>query len=117
MASFLGYIEKEGRLPDCLTFSLAALMAFYTGSEMKDSALTGHRNGCEYKIMDDAEVLNFFAVNSSKNLQEFVKLFLKRTDFFGEDMSEIQGLEEKLTGYLEDIRAKGMREALHEVIG
>lgn len=43
MPSFLGYIEKEGKLPEHLTFSLAALMAFYTGTEIRDKALIGHR--------------------------------------------------------------------------
>ena len=39
MPSFLGYIEKEGKVPPHLTFSLAALMAFYTGTEIRDKAL------------------------------------------------------------------------------
>lgn len=57
MPSFLEYIEKEGKLPTHLTFSLAALMAFYTGTEIRDKALIGHRDGEEYQILDDAYVL------------------------------------------------------------
>ena len=45
MPSFLEYIKNEGKLPTHLTFSLAALMAFYTGTEIRDKALIGHRDG------------------------------------------------------------------------
>ena len=68
LPSFLGYVEKYGKLPVHLTFSIASLMAFYTGSEIRDKALIGHRNGQEYSIMDDAAVLEFFPEGGKKTL-------------------------------------------------
>ena len=112
MPSFLGYIEKTGSLPAHLTFSLAALMAFYTGSELRDKALIGHREGAEYHIMDDEKVLEFFRDNSGKETAEFVETFLSREDFFGQNLNEIPGLTQALAAYLEDIRTNGMRAAL-----
>ena len=112
MPSFLGYIEKEGTLPSRLTFSLAALMAFYTGSEIRDKALIGHRNGQEYNIMDDMAVMEFFRDHSGKDTKEFVSDFLGRIDFFGQDLNEIQGLTDAVTAHLDDIKANGMRAAL-----
>ena len=112
MPSFLGYIEKEGTLPSRLTFSLAALMAFYTGSEIRDKALIGHRNGQEYNIMDDMAVMEFFRDHSGKDTKEFVSAFLGRIDFFGQDLNEIQGLTDTVTAHLDDIKANGMRAAL-----
>ena len=112
MPSFLGYIEKEGKLPARLTFSLAALMAFYTGSEIRDKALIGHRNGQEYNIMDDMAVMEFFRDHSGKDTKEFVSTFLGRIDFFGQDLNQIQGLTDAVTAYLDDIKANGMRAAL-----
>ena len=112
MPSFLGYIEKEGKLPPRLTFSLAALMTFYTGSEIRDKALIGHRDGQEYNIMDDMEVLEFFRDNSTKESCEFAKAFLGRVDFFGQDLNEIEGLTDAITAHLNDIKANGMRAAL-----
>ena len=112
MPSFLGYIEKTGSLPAHLTFSLAALMAFYTGSELRDKALIGHREGAEYHIMDDEKVLEFFRDNSGKETAEFVEAFLSREDFFGQNLNEIPGLTQALAAYLEDIRTNGMRAAL-----
>ena len=112
MPSFLGYVEKFGKLPAHLTFSLAALMAFYTGSEIKEGALIGHRNGEEYKVMDDASVLEFFAANSGKEAKEFASAFLGREDFFGQNLNEVNGLTDAVAGYLSDIRTLGMREAI-----
>ena len=112
MPSFLGYIEKFGKLPARLTFSLAALMAFYTGSEIRDKALIGHRDGQEYNIMDDMAVMEFFRDNSGKETAEFVKAFLENTDFFGQNLNEIEGLTDTVTAHLDDIKANGMRAAL-----
>lgn len=112
MPSFLGYIEKEGKLPARLTFSLAALMAFYTGSEIRDKVLIGHRGDQEYNIMDDMAVLEFFRDHSGKESAEFTKAFLERVDFFGQDLNEIDGLTDTIAAHLDDIRANGMRAAL-----
>ena len=114
MPSFLGYIENEAKLPAHLTFSLAALMAFYTGTEIRDKALIGHRDGAEYNILDDAAVLEFFAANSSKDAAEFAHATLSNVDFWGQDLSAIAGVEEAVTTYLSDIRALGMRAALEK---
>lgn len=112
MPSFLGYIEKTGKLPAHLTFSLASLMAFYTGSELRDKALIGHRDGQEYSIMDDEKVLEFFRDNSAKDTRSFVSAFLGEEAFFGQDLNQIAGLTDALTAYLDDIRTNGMRAAL-----
>ena len=112
MPSFLGYIEKEGKLPAKLTFSLAALMAFYTVSEIRDKALIGHRDGQEYNILDDMAVLEFFRDNSGKSSAEFAAAFLGREDFFGQNLNEIEGLTDAITAHLENIKTLGMRAAL-----
>lgn len=112
MPSFLGYIENFGKLPAKLTFSLAALMAFYTGSEIRDKALIGHRAGQEYHILDDMAVLEFFRDNSGKSSAEFAHAFLSREDFFGQNLNEIEGLTDTITAHLDDIRTNGMRAAL-----
>ena len=114
MPSFLGYIEKTGKLPKHLTFSLAALMAFYQGTEIRDKALIGHRNGEEYNIMDDAAVLEFFAANSTKPSKEFAHGFLSNSDFFGQDLTQIEGLEDTVAAYLDEIAEKGMRKTMED---
>lgn len=114
MPSFLDYIKNEGKLPKCLTFSLAALMAFYTGSEIRDKALIGHRDGQEYQILDDKAVLEFFAANSGKDAAEFAKAVLSNVDFWGQDLTELAGVESAVAGYLASIRENGMRKAMEK---
>lgn len=112
MPSLLGYVEKFGKLPAHLTFSLAALMAFYDGTQIRDKALIGHRGEEEYCIMDDMEVLKFFRDNCRKDSRTFVTAFLGNEHFFGQDLNRTAGLTDAVVGYLEDIRTNGMRAAL-----
>ena len=112
LPSFLGYVEKYGRLPVHLTFSIAALMAFYTGSEIRDKALIGHRNGQEYNIMDDMAVLEFFRDYSGKDTKTFVDAYLSNENFHGQDLTKVEGLSDAVASYLDDIKENGMRAAL-----
>lgn len=114
MPSFLGYVEKYGKLPEHLAFSLASLIAFYKGTEIRDKALIGNRDGQEYNIMDDMAVLEFFAANSQKPSKELAQSFLGNTEFFGQDLNEVSGLTDAVAGYLDTIAAKGMRGALEQ---
>lgn len=112
MPSLLGYVEKYGRLPAHLTFSLAALLAFYHGTEIRDGSLIGHRKGEEYRILDDDDVLEFFRDNCEKDGRTFVAAFLGKEDFFGQDLNKVAGLADAVWGYLDDIRENGMRAAI-----
>ncbi len=114
MPSLLGYVKRKGELPKHLTFSIAALMAFYTGNEIREKALIGHRDGQEYNIMDDMVVLEFFAANSEKTSAEFVQAYLSNVDFHGQDLTQVAGLADAVTSYLEDIRTLGMRKAIEK---
>ncbi len=115
LPSFLGYVEKTGNLPAHLTFSIAALMAFYTGTEIRGKALIGNRDGKEYEILDDMAVLEFFAANSQKETREFATAYLSNVDFHGQDLTEVAGLVDAIVAYLDDIKANGMRAALCKI--
>ena len=115
MPSLLGYVEKFGKLPAHLTFSLAALMAFYHGTEIRDKALIGHRDGQEYNILDDMEVLEFFRDNCEKDSRVFVESFLGNESFFGQNLNQVAGLTDAVTAYLENIKTNGMRAALCKI--
>jgi len=114
MPSFTEYIRLKGENPKHLTFSLAALMAFYTSDKLEGSALIGNRNGEEYKIMDDLAVLEFFKDNSGKPTEEFVKAFLAKESFWGQDLSVVGDTYKLVCGYLDDIRTLGMRAAMEK---
>lgn len=117
MPSLTGYINKKGELPKHLTFSIAALMAFYSATEFAaDGTLIGHRGDETYTINDSKDVLEFFAANSTKPTAEFVNAYLSNVDFHGEDMTQYAGLADAVAAYLDDIKANGMRKAIENVI-
>jgi len=116
LTSFKQYVEKTGTLPQNLTFSLAAVLAFYTGSEIKDGALMAKRDGEAYKVLDDAAILEFFAVNSSKEEKSYTEAYLSNTAFFGEDMTKYEGLADTVAATLKEIRKDGMKAAVSRLV-
>ena len=120
LPSFLGYVKKFDKLPKYLTFSIAALMSFYTSQTEAEFnggiVLKGDRNGEEYNITDDKAVLDFFRDNSGKSAEEFTHAYLSNTKFFGgEDLTKVAGLEETITEYIKDIRERGMRAVVNDL--
>jgi len=121
LPSLLGYKEKTGKLPEVLTFSLAALMAFYKGSEIKEVSLIGDRNGEPYNITDDMPVLEMFKSLWSKydgtrdSVQTLVETVLSKANMWGQDLNEVSGLTEAVTNYLYEIQTKGIGEVLEKV--
>ena len=115
MPSLLGYVEKNHELPKNLSFSIAALLAFYNGTEIRDGALIGHRNGEEYKIMDDPDVLEFFRDNSQLPAKELVTKYFSNVKFHGQDLTEVEGLVDEVTRGLENIRNYGAEKAMEMI--
>ena len=114
LPSLLGYVERKGTLPARLTFSLAALMALYHGGKLEDGKLHCMRAGEPYELQDDAAALEFFATTSSQAPSEQVRAFLSREDFFGQDLTKIDGLVESVSVSLEEILKRGMKTVLAE---
>ena len=117
MPSLLGYVEKFNKLPEHLTFSIAALMAFYSATDLEDGVLKGKRGNDTYDIKDDPAVLKFFAEESVKDTKTFVHDYLSNTEFHGQDLTLVPGLEDKVAEYLDEIRAEGMEKALVKYFG
>ena len=105
-----------GTLPPCLSFSLAALIAFYRSDKRGEGCLIGKRaNGDTYEIRDDAYVLDFFAENANSQASELAEAVLGNTAFWGEDLRKLDGLTELVTSYLITIEQQGMETALKSV--
>lgn len=117
LPSFQDYYANKGELPRLITFSLAALFAFYSSEDLRNGTLYGTRaDGTEYEIHDDAKVLEFFATNSGKEAGAFVKAALSNETFWGEDLTAYEGLEHAVTEWLVWIQ-KDTKEALQKVLG
>lgn len=101
------YVEQKKELPKILTFSFAAYLAFYQGTEIREGALIGHRNGEEYLIKDSANVLEFYANACAKlnkadkaSVAEFVKSVCAQKDFWFVDLNEMAGFADQVTEHL-----------------
>lgn len=90
LPTILEYREKRHALPRCLTFSLAALIAFYRTDET-----------------DDAEEIMSFMKTAP------VADILKRADYWGQDLSFLLDDVGKWYG---KIQRNGMRQAMEEVL-
>ena len=117
MPSLLVYAEKEGKLPEHLAFSLAALMSLYHGGTIVDGKLECLRDGEKYVLQDDAAVLEFFAGSADMPAGEQVKAFIGDEAFFGPELIKVPGLVDYVTKAYEDILARGARAVLTERFG
>ncbi|MDD2213725.1 MAG: tagaturonate reductase [Oscillospiraceae bacterium] len=112
------YLADQGQLPVCLTFSLAALVAFYNCQGQPGTAggiALGHRGSQTYEIKDDPAVLDFFAAHSQAPAGPLISLLLGRQDWWGEDLNRLPGLAAQVTAHLELIRTAGMRTAIRRL--
>ena len=117
LPSFKDYYVNKGELPRLITFSLAALFAFYSSEDLREGTLYAKRaDGTAYEIHDDAHVLEFFAANSGKEAGEFVKAALSNEAFWGEDLTAYEGMEVTVTEWLTLIKADA-KDALLKVLG
>ena len=122
MPSLLDYVKNEGgeKLPSCLAFSMAALIAFYTtpeSGEIADGALTGRRGSEEYAIRDDAFALQFFAGVKDLPAAEKAEKVLSNKELWGQDLTEVPGFAAFVAAQLESIEKQGMRNTVKALPG
>lgn len=105
LPSFKDYYKTNGRLPEKLTFSFAALLAFYASGELTEEGLVAHRaDGTAYTVHDNRDVLEFFAQNSQKAVAQYVSSVAESKAFWGEDLTAYPGFAEKVSYWLEFIQ-------------
>ena len=117
LPSLLEYQASRHRLPPILTFSLAALFAFYRGTEIKDGILMGKRSAGPYAIKDDTPVLEVFrdqwcAFERHRDVHAFCRAILSRAEFWGEDLSVRTDLLKEVSTQLSRILDVGVRQAV-----
>lgn len=98
-----------GWLPKWLTYSYAALLAFYHTQEAGDGCLVGRRGAERYEIHDDQDKLSFIKEHAGLPWAEYAAAVMQRADWWGEDLTAIPGFAAAVTRHLEQIAAGGMR--------
>lgn len=114
LPSLKDYMKNTGKLPKLLTFSFAALLAFYSSADLREDGLYATRaKGDSYVIHDDRPALEFFAQNVDSG--DFVEKACKNADLWGEDLSAYEGFTDAVSYWYGRIR-ENTRAALSEVL-
>jgi len=123
LPSIKKYIARNHKLPRALTFALAALIAFYRGTEIQEQQLVAKRDdGTAYRVSDDPHALELFRDAWSKfngnytSAHELVRKLLGCAMLWGEDLTQIAGLPERVAGDLYAIVKYGMPQAIKGVV-
>lgn len=109
LPSVLKYKELNGELPNKLTFALAALIRLYKGEY----------NGEAISLKDDPKLINLYQELWKKEQVDYeaiVSKVLQLEDLWGQNLSKVEGMTEKVSGYLELIDQRGMEAGLKEVL-
>ena len=106
------YIKRKDNLPSHALFSLAATINFYEGK----------RGNEDIALNDDPSYLETFKklyekYHQDHNATYLVHEVLKDTSMWGEDLTLITGLEDKVLSYFEAQRELGMKKALIAFLG
>jgi len=116
LPSLRDHYAQHGELPKLLTFSFAALLAFYSSSELRDDGLHAVRaDGTEYVVRDDRSVLEFFAEHSSQPIGEFVNAAAGTEVFWGEDLRSYRGFTAAVVKHIAAIRCN-VQTAVQEIM-
>ncbi|MBQ9198406.1 MAG: tagaturonate reductase [Clostridia bacterium] len=110
MPTLLDYLESNGKLPACLTASLAAYIAFYSNDvqALTDKGLVCRRaKGNEYTVSDDRWVLEFYWSHKDDAPEDLVRAVLANTDMWGQDLTALPGFETAVANCLNIIRTEG----------
>ncbi|MFY0625760.1 MAG: tagaturonate reductase [Reichenbachiella sp.] len=105
LPSILEYVNRKGELPKKLCISLSALIAFYKGEVL----------GKTIDLNDDAAVLAFAKKTWAESKGDYLSVataFLGNADFWGEDLTKINGLQDLVARNLETIVTKGIKELI-----
>lgn len=110
MPSFLEYMDLHHALPQCLTMSFAAYIAFFSNDiqELNEHGLVCRRpKGNTYNCSDNRWVLEFYWDHRNDTPEELVHAVMTNDQMWGQDLTEIPGFEEVTVKNLKLIRTNG----------
>lgn len=110
LPTFRDHFDACKEIPKLITFSFAALLAFYRSADLRPDGLYAKRpDGTEYVIHDDAAVLALFAENSQKTDEDYVAAIAANTAFWGEDMTQYPAFTQTVTHWLQQLQSSAVQ--------
>ena len=110
------YVAARGAVPTRLAFGLSALIAFYRGTEIRNGALIGNRDGDPYPVKDNHEILEWFAAawqkydGTAASAAALADAVLAQTTWWGKDLHTVPGLATVVREQLQSILTRGAAE-------
>ncbi|MGG0247616.1 tagaturonate reductase [Peribacillus frigoritolerans] len=107
------WTNQKYKLPEIVSFSLAALFAYYQPVRMQGNIPV---------IRDQPEVMQFFKHswndlnNGNVQLENMVKTILSQKSLWERDLNEIDDLPESVCHYLSEILDSGMENAIGKIL-
>ena len=115
LPTFKDSLAATGKLPKWLTYSFAAFLAFYRTTQAGEHCLVGSRPGNTYEIHDDEDKLAFVKEQAGKGTADYVKAIMARSDWWGEDLSAIDGFADAVTAHLDRMAEIGVKVHIAEL--
>lgn len=120
LPSFLEYVDQKNKLPMAMTYSMAALIAFYRG-HMNEHVFEGTRESNRYTIKDSEEILEFFEeqwelFEEEQDVPALVEETLCNVDFWGQDLTCVEGFVDAVIANLTSILTIGSRATVKELV-
>ena len=116
LPSFKDSIANTGKLPKWLTYSYAALLAFYHTDKTGDGCLIGNRGTNTYEIHDDAEKLAFIKEHAGLSNAAYAHAIMTQQEWWGEDLTKIAGFEKAVVKHLDRIAEIGAKAHIAELV-
>jgi tagaturonate reductase len=113
LVSLVEYYKVNGVAPDCLCYSLAALIRFYKG-EFRDGKYIGTIGQTEYEIRDSLETL--IDVSKAYESDDVIREILSNTSIWGIDLMQIYSLYEKVAAFYDDITEFSVTHTLEKIV-
>ncbi len=112
LPSVLGYLEKNGELPEITTLALGAYVVFYRGLRGEEAIA----------VNDNDDILELYKEQwatydgSEASVANIVKAVLGYEANWGNNLNDVPHLTEKVTAYVVAILEKGMKAVVEEVL-
>lgn len=100
LPNYKRYVAKFNQLPKRMTLALAAYLWIYNGKS-------------EFEINDTQDIADGF--KKIQGQADFIHVALSNPAFWGEDLTQIAGLEKQVTEYYNEIGEKGTRAIVQEI--
>ena len=117
LPSLTEYVKRIGKLPRCITFSLAAYIVFYhNAKERGENCLTGIRGSDTYAVKDDGWTLDFFYEHRDDDDAAIAHAVIHNERMWDGKLAALDGFEDAVIADLKRIREVGMYEAMKECL-